>query len=155
MTAFDGLRVGLVWAGGVGGNQPEQIALDQRRSVTFDQMTALAGIDGVRFFSLQKGEPAAQAAHPPTGMTLHDFTKDLTDFADTAALIDALDLIISVDTSVVHLAGALGKPVWLLNRFDTCWRWLLDRDDSPWYPSLRLYRQGVPGDWSPTIERRT
>ena len=81
-------------------------------------------------------------------MVLHDFTEELTDFADTAALIDALDLVISVDTSVVHLAGALGKPVWLLNRFDTCWRWLEGRDDSPWYPTLRQFRQKSPGDWA-------
>ena len=84
-------------------------------------------------------------------MTLHDFTADLHDFADTAALIVNLDLVISVDTSVAHLAGALGKPVWLLNRFDTCWRWLLDRDDSPWYPTLRQFRQPASGDWDSVI----
>ena len=86
-------------------------------------------------------------------MKLHDFTEDLHDFADTAALIDNLDLVISVDTAVAHLAGALGKPVWLLNRFDTCCRWLLDRDDSPWYPSLRQFRQPTPGDWQSAIGR--
>jgi ADP-heptose:LPS heptosyltransferase len=86
-------------------------------------------------------------------MALYDFTADLHDFADTAALIDGLDLVISVDTAVAHLAGALGKPVWLLNRFDTCWRWLLDRDDSPWYPSLRQFRQPHPGDWGSVIRR--
>ena len=69
---------------------------------------------------------------------MHDWTDELTDFADTAALIEALDLVITVDTAVAHLAGALGKPVWILNRFDACWRWLADRDDSPWYPSARL-----------------
>ena len=84
-------------------------------------------------------------------MALHDFTADLHDFADTAALIDGLDLVISVDTAVAHLAGALGKPVWLLNRFDTCWRWLLARDDSPWYPALRQFRQPSPGDWHSVI----
>ena len=84
-------------------------------------------------------------------MSLYDFTTDIHDFADTAALIDSLDLVISVDTSVVHLAGALGKPVWLLNRFDTCWRWLHNRDDSPWYPSLRQFRQPAPGDWDSVI----
>jgi ADP-heptose:LPS heptosyltransferase len=80
-------------------------------------------------------------------MTLVDFTDELDDFADTAALAEALDLVISVDTSVAHLAGAMGKPVWLLNRFDNCWRWLIDRDDSPWYPTLRQFRQSTPGDW--------
>ena len=114
-------------------------------------MAPLGDVSGVSFISLQKGEPAAQAANPPHGMSLHDFTADLHDFADTAALVEGLDLVISVDTSVVHLAGALGKPVWLMNRFDTCWRWLLDRDDSPWYPQLRQFRQPSPGDWSSVI----
>src|SRR5215472_5783200 len=97
--------------------------------------------------------PAAEAAHPPHGMQLYDFTEDLHDFADTAALIDNLDLVISVDTAVVHLAGALGKPVWLLNRFDTCFRWLQNREDSPWYQSLRQFRQPTPGDWANVIGR--
>jgi ADP-heptose:LPS heptosyltransferase len=82
---------------------------------------------------------------------VHDWTGDLHDFSDTAALIAGLDLVISVDTAVAHLAGALGKPVWLLNRYDTCWRWLLDRDDSPWYPTLRQFRQPAPGDWDAVI----
>ena len=86
-------------------------------------------------------------------MVIHDWTDRLRDFADTAALIEALDLVISVDTSVVHLAGALGKPVWVLNRFDACWRWLGDREDSPWYPSARLFRQTSPGDWTGLIDR--
>jgi hypothetical protein len=76
-----------------------------------------------------------------------DWTDELEDFADTAALIGALDLVISVDTAVVHLAGGLGVPVWVLNRFDTCWRWLLGRSDSPWYRSATLFRQPVLGDW--------
>jgi len=85
-------------------------------------------------------------------MALHDFPAALHDFADTAALVANVDLVISVDTSVAHLAGALGKPVWLLNRFDTCWRWLLNRDDSPWYPQLRQFRQPSPGDWGSVIQ---
>jgi hypothetical protein len=83
---------------------------------------------------------------------LHDWTAELSDFADTAALIDGLDLVIGVDTAVVHLAGAMGKPVWLLNRFDSCWRWLRGRDDSPWYPSLTQFRQPAPGDAASVIE---
>jgi ADP-heptose:LPS heptosyltransferase len=77
----------------------------------------------------------------------------VTDFADTAALIANLDLVIAVDTSTAHLAGAMGKPVWLLNRFDTCWRWMLGRDDTPWYPTMRIYRQKRPGDWEEVIAR--
>jgi len=88
-------------------------------------------------------------------MTLHDFTGDLHDFADTAALTATLDLVISVDTAVAHLAGALGKPVWLLNRFDSCWRWLADRSDSPWYPTLTQYRQTTPGDWTAPVAAMT
>jgi hypothetical protein len=81
------------------------------------------------------------------------FTDEWRDFADTAALIATLDLAISVDTSVAHLAGALGRPLWLLARFDACWRWLRGRDDSPWYPSARLFRQSIPGDWDGVIAR--
>jgi Flp pilus assembly protein TadD len=147
LTCFHGLRVGLVWAGSLR-PEPELIAIDRRRSITLAMMAPLGEVSGVSFISLQKGEPAAQSANAGLGLALHDFTASLQDFADTAALIEALDLVISVDTSVAHLAGALGKPIWLLNRFDTCWRWLLDRDDSPWYPQLRQFRQPSPGDWN-------
>jgi len=151
LAHFDGLRVGLVWAGGQRQGLPSQVITDRRRSVALDAMAPLGEASGVSFISLQKGEPAAQAATPPRGMALHDLTADLHDFADTAALIDGLDLVISVDTAVAHLAGALGKPVWLLNRFDTDWRWLLNRDDSPWYPTLRQFRQPSPGDWTSAL----
>ena len=79
----------------------------------------------------------------------------MQDFADTAALIANLDLVISVDTAVAHLAAALGKPVWMLDRFDACWRWFTGRRDSPWYPGLRLYRQSQPGDWESVLEEVT
>ncbi|WP_042701056.1 glycosyltransferase family 9 protein [Azospirillum sp. B506] len=77
----------------------------------------------------------------------------VADFADTAAIVRQLDLVIGVDTAVIHLAGALGVPVWVLSRFSGCWRWLLDRNDSPWYPTLRLFRQQRPGDWAPVVAR--
>ena len=101
--------------------------------------------------SLQKGPGVGDGGGTP--VTWHDWTAELTDFADTAALIGALDLVISVDTAVAHLAGALGRPVWLLNRRDTDWRWLLERDDSPWYPTLRQFRQTRDGDWGPVVAR--
>jgi tetratricopeptide (TPR) repeat protein len=145
LAGLDGTRVGLVWAGNRVG------FTDLRRSISLDIMAPLGDMPGVAFVSLQKGESAAQTAHPPPGLAVYDLTADLHDFADTAALIDNLDLVISVDTAVAHLAGAIGKPVWLLNRFDTCWRWLRGRDDSPWYPTLRQFRQPNPGDWSPVI----
>ncbi|HXP96073.1 MAG TPA: glycosyltransferase family 9 protein, partial [Telmatospirillum sp.] len=88
---------------------------------------------------------------PPPDFPIVDMMADVTDFADTAALIANLDLVISVDTAVAHLAAALGKPVWLLNRFDSCWRWMQDRDDSPWYPTLRQFRQPQPGDWDSVV----
>jgi len=151
LAGLDDLRIGLVWAGSQRLNRPEEAAFDRRRSIALDAMAPLGEASGVSFISLQKDELAAQAIHPPHEMRLHDFTADLHDFEDTAALIVNLDLVISVDTSVAHLAGALGKPVWLLNRFDTCWRWLLNRDDSPWYPTLRQFRQPGPGDWNSMI----
>jgi ADP-heptose:LPS heptosyltransferase len=101
--------------------------------------------------SLQKGEAAAEM--PPFDMI--DVMDDVRDFADTAAIVANLDLVISVDTSVVHLAGAMGKPVFLLDRYDNCWRWLSGREDSPWYPSLRIFRQQRSGEWGPVIERVT
>lgn len=151
LAGLGGLRVGLCWAGGQ--SSVNQIYVDRRRSIRLDALAPLGEIPGVRFFSLQKGPASVEADRPPRGMMLHDFTNDLHDFADTAALIENLDLIISVDTAVVHLAGALGKSVWLLNRFDTCWRWLQTREDSPWYPTLRQFRQPTPGDWHSVIGR--
>jgi tetratricopeptide (TPR) repeat protein len=149
-----GLKVGLVWAGGARQEFSGLLqAMDRRRSITLAQLAPLAAIPNVTFVSLQKGEASVQAGGAPAGLTIHDFTARLDSFADTAALVQNLDLVISVDTAVAHLAGALGKPVWLLNRFDTCWRWLLGRSDSPWYPSMRLFRQDQPGEWAPVIDR--
>jgi hypothetical protein len=113
-----------------------------------DQLAPLFDLAGVHFFSLQKEGPPA-----PKHFPLTDFMDEIEDFADTAALIANLDLVISVDTAVVHLAAALGKPVWMLDRFRPCWRWLTDREDSPWYPTLRLFRQPSPGDWQAVVER--
>jgi tetratricopeptide (TPR) repeat protein len=149
----DGLRVGLVWAGGLRPNHPASHAIDRRRSVSLGRFAPLADVSGVRFFSLQKDEPAAQAAHPPAGMSLIDLTADLRDFGDTAALVANLDLVIAVDTAVAHLAGALGKPVWVLSRYAGCWRWLGDREDSPWYPTARVFHQRAPGDWDEVARR--
>jgi tetratricopeptide (TPR) repeat protein len=150
LADLPGLRIGLVWAGSARDSRPATM-IDRRRSITLGQFARLADVLGVSFVSLQKGDPASQTRSPPQGLVIRDWTEELEDFADTAALIEALDLVISVDTSVVHLAGALGRPVWLLNRFDTCWRWLLGRNDSPWYPTLRQFRQPKPGDWDSVL----
>ena len=151
LQPLQGLRVGLVWSGNPRPDEPGANAVDRRRSTGLARLAPLAAIPGVSFVSLQKGAAAAQAASPPAGMALHDWTAELTDFADTAALVAALDLVISVDTSVVHLAGALARPVWVLNRFAMCWRWLRGRTGSPWYPTARLFRQPAPGDWDSVI----
>jgi tetratricopeptide (TPR) repeat protein len=135
LTGLPGLRVGLAWAG-----NPRYPA-DARRSLPPARLAALADVAGASFVSLQKDAAAA----PP--LSLFDRTAALHDLADTAALIATLDLVIAVDSAVAHLAGALGRPVWLLNRFDTCWRWLRARADSPWYPTMRIFRQARPGDW--------
>jgi len=148
MAGLSGLKVGLVWAGNA-----QDIKLDNRRSLSVDRLLGGVAMPGLVLVSLQKGDAAAQLKATELGAAVHDWTEELNDFADTAALVEALDLVISVDTSVVHLAGALGKPVWLLNRLDTCWRWLLGRDDSPWYPTLRQFRQTRAGDWDNVLER--
>jgi len=149
LAAYSHLKVGLCWAGGPGFSRPRvEGARTNRvmaRSMTLQQLAPLAGLDDIVFVSLQKGEASNQIRQ--SVLPVVDWTGELDDFADTAALMDALDLVISVDTSVAHLAGALGKPVWLLNKFDGSWQWLIDRDDSPWYPSMRIFRQPKPGDW--------
>jgi tetratricopeptide (TPR) repeat protein len=151
LKALPGLRVGIAWAGGLRPYEPLLRAIDLRRSITLGHFAPLTALPGVSLISLQKGEPASQTRMPPSGMVIHDWTEELEDFADTAALVAALDLVITVDTAVAHLAGALGKNVWILNRFDACWRWLPGREDSPWYPTARLFRQSVPGDWDSVI----
>ena len=145
LAPLPGRRVGLVWAGN------PTMAADRRRSIALDRLGALLRVPGTTFVSLQKGPARRQIDQLPASLRVQDWSEELHDFADTAALIAALDLVISVDTGVVHLAGALGKPVWLLNRFDRCWRWMLDREDSPWYPSLRQFRQARPNDWDGAI----
>lgn len=141
-------RVGVVWAGGHSG-----IAIDGLRSLAAAQISPLLALRNVHWISLQKTDDPAKRADAATSARLVDWTDDIADFADTAALIDNLDLVIAVDTSVAHLAAALGKPVWLLNRFAGCWRWLHGRDDSPWYPGMRLFTQPRRGDWDDVLAR--
>ena len=149
------LRVGLVWSGGFRPNQPELWEVNERRNIPLHQLAQL-NLPAVDFYSLQKGEEAkatllSSESSGWNGPKLIDYTDQLVDYSDTAALITNLDLVISVDTSVVHMAGALGKPVWVLNRFDTDWRWFLDRTDSPWYPSATIFHQPNPGDWDSVV----
>lgn len=140
-----GAKVGLRWAGNPRHRQ------DIARSIRLDQLAPLAAVSGVTFYSLMVGPGSEQAANPPAGMNLVDLTADIEDWADTAALIASLDLVITVDTSACHMAGTLGIPTWTLLPNPAEWRWMLDRADSPWYPSMRLFRQQAPGDWQPVI----
>ncbi len=138
-------RIGLAWAGKSRLQNAELDAIDRRRSLSLTQLAPLTSLGSCSFFSLQKGGAAAEL--PASGLPIHDFSAQWQHFADTAAFIENLDLVVSVDTAVAHLTAALGKPVWLLNRFDSCWRWGKDIVDSPWYPGLRQFRQPRPGDW--------
>ncbi|WP_233800610.1 tetratricopeptide repeat protein [Paraburkholderia sp. HP33-1] len=151
-NAIRPLKVGLVWAGENRAHVAELRKIDARRSLVFEQLAPLLDVPNVRFFSVQKGAAAPQLAESAHRERVADYTDLLHDFADTAALVASLDLVISVDTSTAHLAGALDKPVWILNRFDTCWRWLLERSDTPWYRSARLFRQPALGDWDSVID---
>jgi hypothetical protein len=141
-------RVGVVWAGGHSG-----FTDDKARSLMCAQIAPLLALPHVRWISLQKTDDPAKRADAANAARLIDWTDEIADFADTAALIENLDLVISVDTSVAHLAAAMGKPVWLLNRFAGCWRWLRDRDDSPWYPSVRIFTQLQRDNWNDVLEQ--
>lgn len=142
-----GPKIGLVWAG-----EPRQ-GDDRKRSVTLEMLAPLGAAAGATFYGLQKGAGAAQASSPPAGMRFVDLGAHIRDFADTAAFIACLDLVISVDTSVAHLAGALAAPVWVLVSFSPDWRYHLEREDNPWYPTMRLFRQPADGDWASAIAR--
>jgi hypothetical protein len=133
--------VALCWAG-----RPTHFN-DRARSMALTDLAPLTRPD-MTFLSLQKGPKAQEAGQPPTGMRLEALGDELQDFEDTAAVLMLADLLISVDSSPVHLAGALGRPVWVMLPFVPDWRWLLDRTDSPWYPTLRLFRQPAIGDWA-------
>jgi hypothetical protein len=140
--------VALVWAG-----RPSH-PNDANRSLTLAQLAPLAQ-SGVTFLSIQKGPAGAQAATPPPGMPFVSLGDEINDFDDTAAILTTADLLISVDSSPVHLAGALGRPVWVMLPFVPDWRWLLERADTPWYPGMRLFRQPSRGDWGAVINAIT
>jgi len=140
-------KVGLAWSGS---------RKDMKRNnpnCGLTRFAPLAEVSGVTFYSLQKGDAATETRQPPPGIELIDLTKELNDFGDTAALVSALDLVISVDTSVVHLAGAMGKPVWTVLGWLYDFRWILGREDSPWYPTMRLFRPAQEDDWEEVFRR--
>jgi ADP-heptose:LPS heptosyltransferase len=143
----DWLKVGLCWTGSSIHRN------DRNRSILVERLKPLLNVDGTTIVSLQKGTVASDLAAVAGAAEIIDAGPQLHDFADTAALVANLDLVISADTSVAHLAGAVGSPVWTLIPFAPDWRWLLDREDSPWYPTMRLFRQPGIGAWEPVIER--
>jgi hypothetical protein len=140
-------KIGIVWAGS------PTFGNDQFRSMPFAAWSPFTDVANTEWFSLQKGAARDQLSQPGCALKPHDLTDDIHNFADTAAVIKQLDLVITVDTSVAHLAGALGKPVWVFLPANYDWRWMLDRDDSPWYPHTRLFKQTTLGDWTEPVER--
>jgi hypothetical protein len=138
-------KIGLAWST----NAASPTA--RRRSCRLSEFAPLTSIPNTRLVSLQKGPAASETEASPFSIT--DWTSDLYDFADTAALIANLDLVITVDTAVAHVAGAIGKPFWVMVPFAPDWRWLLKRDDSPWYPTARVFRQPSAGNWKDVIHQ--
>ena len=143
----DQLRVGLVWAGDPRPAQLRSNLIDRRRSTTLATLAPLLDLPGVRCSSFQLGADRGELAR----YGLDDALAGVADFADTAARLAGIDLLVTVDTAMAHLAGGLGLPVWMLSRHDGCWRWLEGRTDTPWYPTMRIFRQAVPGDWAAVV----
>src|SRR5262249_19269542 len=141
LGSYRGFKVGIVWQG-----NPDH-RMDRYRSTRLTQFAPLARLPGGHLFSLQKGPGVEQLAALTDPFPVTDLGSGLDDFRDTAAVLKNLDLVVSVDTSVAHLAGALGIPVWVALHFPAEWRWLMGREDSPWYPTMRLFRQTSPGQW--------
>ena len=139
------LRIGITFAGS------RDHGLDRWRSIPLAQIAPLLNLEGTTFYSLQMGEPADQIRQLASAPRLIDLQHEQPDFTDTAAIVANLDLVISVDTAVAHLAGAMGRPVWILLHNAPDWRWFLGRDDSPWYPTARLFRQSTHGNWQDVL----
>lgn len=147
------ISIGLVWAGNARQHDVDSYRVDRRRSMRLESLAPLLTRPDVQFVSLQKGQAAGELDYLPDSIRPLDVMAEIEDFSDSAALVAQLDLVITVDTSVAHLAGALGKPVWILSRYDGCWRWGLTGEGSKYYPSARLFRQTSPGDWGGVVAR--
>jgi hypothetical protein len=141
LSADKGFKVGVAWRG-----SPQNKA-DRFRSFALSELSAIAGVDGVSLYSLQFGPGREELGSLADRFSIVDLGDRLGDFATTAAIVRNLDLVIACDSAPAHLAGALGVNVWVALPFSPDWRWMLDRDDSPWYPTMRLFRQKSPGDW--------
>jgi len=137
-------RAGLMWASS---------SWNPQRSVPLMELTPVLAQNRFAFYSFQRGPERDQLQQIGSGYSIHDTSAHSPSIRDTAADLQNMDLLITVDTMAAHLAGALGKPVWMMLPFEADWRWMLDREDSPWYPTMRLFRQERPGDWGAVIER--
>jgi hypothetical protein len=147
------LKVGLCWAGMARITNPTALKVDTMRSLALEDFADSALVPDILWVSLQKGPPAEQLKKPPNNMHIADFTEDMYDFYETCCAIEQCDLVISVDTAVCHAAASLGKSTWMLSRWDGCWRWLHDREDTPWYPSMRIFTQDAPYDWRGVLKK--
>jgi ADP-heptose:LPS heptosyltransferase len=145
--AGDSLRVGLAWGGS------PTFPHERWRSIPLALLAPLIHLDGAAFYSLQMGPQTTEMKQLGPQTRIIDLQDQQEDFADSAAIVANLDLVISIDTSVAHLAGAMGKPVWVLLHKSPDWRWLLEREDSPWYPTARLFRQSTLGNWQDVVAR--
>jgi hypothetical protein len=141
------MKVGLVWEGGA--FQPENYL----RSCKLADYAPLGAVEGITFFGLQKGPAEVQSKTPPHGMDFIDLAPEIKDFSDTAAILEHLDLLVSIDTSVIHVAGALAKPVFMMLAFSPGHMWMLERLDTPWYPTVRIFRQPAFRDWSTPVDQ--
>jgi hypothetical protein len=145
LAAYSGLKVGLVWNGK---EDPDPL-----RSISLEELAPLGSLEGVQYFGLQVGAAAADAKKASAWMNIVDLSEDVMDFGETAACMMNLDLLLTVDTAAAHLSGALGRPTWMMVPFSPDWRWLLDREDSPWYPTMRLFRQTRRKVWTDVVEK--
>ena len=145
---YNGFKVGLVWCGNPRHQMKQVVLTDAKRSMKLSQYNPLLDIPGITFFSLQKDDELNQIEQYPQ---IVNFMPEVHSYMDTACIVENLDLVISVDTSVVHLVGAINKPVWMLSRYAGCWRWLVNKTDTPWYPTMRIFNQPSPNDWDSVI----
>jgi hypothetical protein len=148
-------RIGIVWQAGPRKNNPRSWSVNNKKNINVNLLKELFS-QNIEIFSLQKGKAAVKELEifmkENIRLKIHDYTDMLLDFSDTAALIENLDLVITVDTAVAHLSASLGKETWILNRFDACWRWFFDhRTSGPWYPSVRVFTQKEPGEWEDVV----
>jgi hypothetical protein len=150
LETFARPRVGLTWATYA---RRDVAFLTRQKTIPLDRLAPVLDTPRVSFVSLQFGAAGDLSPLGALASRVANFTADIRDFGDTAAIMAELDLVISADTAVAHVAGALGKPVWLVDRFNACWRWRLAQDRSPWYPTMRIFRQERFGDWSAPVAR--